>query len=219
MRTKNGCRRRAASLAAGLFPLACRSLESHVVGAVANRGVAGPRVHLLVVAVWILLVTFAKPTSVRYCKNCRQRTVHPSWRPYCSRRCHMRGQLDRRRARQARKSRRYAGRTPMDRGGQAPPLGQGWPALAAAVRDRDGHCCRRCGLSETANGQDLSVDHIVPRRCFTVASEADCAGNLAALCRSCHGWKTADAERRLLHGDVISFAQYRRSLRLTERGA
>ncbi len=56
------------------------------------------------------------------------------------------------------------------------------------------------------------VDHILPRRWFADPSEADDPANLISRCGSCHGKKTARAERKLLRGDIIAFQQHLKEL-------
>jgi 5-methylcytosine-specific restriction endonuclease McrA len=80
--------------------------------------------------------------------------------------------------------------------------GPGWPKIAASIRDRDGHRCRRCGKTAAENRRALPVDHIIPWRTFEGAAEANRPENLVALCDSCHGRK-ARAELKWLRGDVL----------------
>jgi hypothetical protein len=96
---------------------------------------------------------------------------------------------------------------PAWRGGHDPNRGPGWIALAERMRARDGRLCRWCGKTEAANGQRLSVDHIIPWRSFASATEANDPANLASLCRSCHA-KKARAENRWLRGDVLDMWRY-----------
>lgn len=65
----------------------------------------------------------------------------------------------------------------------------------------------RCGGDD--GGAELSVDHVVP----WVMMKADEAlanhpDNLASLCRSCHGVKTAVTEPRLLRGDTLALREF-----------
>ncbi len=92
------------------------------------------------------------------------------------------------------------------------PLPADWEERAGRIRARDGYRCRNCGKTQKENGRKLSVDHILPRRWFTDPSEADNPANLISRCGSCHGKKTARAERKLLHGDVIGFQQHLKEL-------
>lgn len=100
------------------------------------------------------------------------------------------------------------------RGGHDPNRGSRWNKIAEEVRLRDNRACRRCRKTEEENGQKLSVDHIMPWRLFEAADVANQLDNLAALCRSCHAWKTSVAEKKMLLGDNIDFQQYLRSLNL-----
>jgi 5-methylcytosine-specific restriction endonuclease McrA len=103
----------------------------------------------------------------------------------------------------------------MFRGGTDPKRGPNWRRLAAAIRQRDDYTCRRCGKSQAENGQRLAVDHIMPWRLFDDADKtaANDPNNLVSLCKSCHAWKTARAERKFLRGDVIDFREYEKAIR------
>jgi 5-methylcytosine-specific restriction endonuclease McrA len=101
-------------------------------------------------------------------------------------------------------------RHPMARDGTAHSPGSAWAQLAEDVRRRDGYRCRWCGRTQAENGRRLAVDHIVPRRAFPSAADADAPGNLVSLCDSCHARKTATAERLWLRGDALDLARYAR---------
>ncbi len=88
------------------------------------------------------------------------------------------------------------------------PLPADWEERAERIRARDGYRCRNCGKTQQENGRKLTVDHILPRRWFTDPSGADDPDNLMSRCGSCHGKKTARAERKLLQGDVVGFQQH-----------
>ena len=90
-----------------------------------------------------------------------------------------------------------------------------WNRIAARIRDRDNHCCRRCGKTEADNKQKLSVDHVIPWRSFTDKLEANAESNLVSLCRSCHQKKTIGAERRWLRGDALGIQDYRKHVGIT----
>jgi len=74
--------------------------------------------------------------------------------------------------------------------------GPGWQAKRRDVRERDGHSCLRCGMTESAHqekwGQQLHVHHIIPRREFLDSdgelqhNKANALSNLITLCRQCH---------------------------------
>ncbi len=87
-----------------------------------------------------------------------------------------------------------------------------WEARAEQIRARDGYRCQNCLKTQQENGRRLSVDHILPRRWFTDPSEADDPANLLSRCGSCHGKKTARAERKLLQGDIMAFQQHLKEL-------
>jgi 5-methylcytosine-specific restriction endonuclease McrA len=93
-----------------------------------------------------------------------------------------------------------------------------WPALCAAVRDRDGYVCRRCGalaLDEQHSGampkERGQVDHLLPRRLLR-ASETRQLGNLALLCAKCHAFKTHVVEPALYAGHMQAFIEFLKPL-------
>lgn len=101
------------------------------------------------------------------------------------------------------------------RGGHDANRGPAWRKLAAEIRDRDEHICRRCGRTETENKQKLDVDHIVPWRAFPGRPDvANDPRNLVALCKRCHRIKTSTAERDYLKGDCYEMAKYERAISL-----
>jgi 5-methylcytosine-specific restriction endonuclease McrA len=89
--------------------------------------------------------------------------------------------------------------------------------LAASIRERDKHTCRRCGVKWEA-GRRFPVDHIIPWRAFTNKADANDPANLATLCFSCHAKKTHIFETRWLKGDVLDMEQYRRAIDLSGGG-
>lgn len=103
------------------------------------------------------------------------------------------------------------------RGDKDPNRGAEWNRLAESIRQRDAYQCQRCNISQEEHGQKLSVDHIRPWRLFTDKSAANDPLNLISLCRRCHAWKTATAERLMLRGDTIAFEQYRRSIAMSSQ--
>jgi 5-methylcytosine-specific restriction endonuclease McrA/predicted nucleic acid-binding Zn ribbon protein len=104
---------------------------------------------------------------------------------------------------------------PLWRGGHDPNRGPAWRSLAASIRKRDDHTCRRCGRTQAENGQRLDVDHIVPWRLFPGQPEyANAPSNLVSLCKRCHRIKTAKFERAYLVGDCLDMYQYEESISL-----
>lgn len=99
------------------------------------------------------------------------------------------------------------------RGGHDPNRGLKWIAVAATIRDRDGHICKRCGKAEAENGRKLDVDHIRPWRAFDDKQQANEMLNLVSLCAVCHRQK-AKAERAWLRGDVMGMRQYEQAIGL-----
>jgi 5-methylcytosine-specific restriction endonuclease McrA len=72
------------------------------------------------------------------------------------------------------------------------------------VRKRDGYRCRECGKTQAKNGQRLAVDHVAPRRGLTDQTDVR-DEELMSRCATCHGRKTAGAERALARGNVLEF--------------
>lgn len=85
-------------------------------------------------------------------------------------------------------------------------LGPKWNALAQAIRERDGHRCRRCGWE--AKGPDGSVDHVVPRRLCAGSTQANRRRNLCLLDTFCHSIKTHTIEKALFAGDPHPFYEF-----------
>lgn len=70
--------------------------------------------------------------------------------------------------------------------------GPNWYEQRRKARERDGHECRACGISEPELDYELHVHHVTPRRQF-IDSEgnfdhegANRLDNLITLCQSCH---------------------------------
>lgn len=116
---------------------------------------------------------------------------------YCSRRC---------------VARKPAEASAMYRGGSERGRGPRWKQLAAAIRERDGYRCRRCG----APAEHGPVDHLIPWRMWQLrhlegSPEANDKRNLALLCLDCHGVKTSTVERRYVQrGDAVGLGQFLR---------
>lgn len=104
--------------------------------------------------------------------------------------------------------------SPMFRGDKDPNRGAAWNRRAEQARARDGHRCRRCGVTQAENRQKLSVDHVRPWRSFEDKELANHPDNLVSLCRSCHSYKTTTVEHAWLRGDVLAWRQWVRSLSL-----
>ena len=70
--------------------------------------------------------------------------------------------------------------------------GEEWDDVRAAVLDRDGYECQRCGVSQdelsgpTALQSSLHVHHIEKSREFDTYDEANGLENLESLCQPCH---------------------------------
>lgn len=108
--------------------------------------------------------------------------------------------------------------------------GPGWIERAEQVRKRQKHCCKRCGLSQEANGRKLDVNHIVPWFNFTDHRKANAYGNLEALCRACHlqvedrtntqfTFSFMNSKRRKVAGFIASYAKFTREQVLFIRDA
>lgn len=72
--------------------------------------------------------------------------------------------------------------------------GSDWGTIAERARERDGHACAHCGMTQEAHtakwSQALEVHHKVPFYEFTDHRKANRASNLVTLCKVCH--MTAD---------------------------
>lgn len=71
-----------------------------------------------------------------------------------------------------------------------------WDRLADAIRDRDGHVCKKCGKPESENRRRLDVHHIVPRRECLSREIANHQDNLISLCSECHMLVEWDSAQR-----------------------
>lgn len=192
---------------------------------------------------WACAAELKRTAPTRTCPVCR-RSYRPSGRirlKYCSRRCynvvrsadafesfncdHCQKSCQRRKIRSRPREHRFCSRTCRERfyigehhthwrGGSDPNRGAKWLKIAAAIRERDGHICRRCGKTEADNGRRLDVDHIRPWRSFEHESEANDPSNLVSLCGRCHKSKTSGAERAWLRGDRLAMLAYERSVTL-----
>lgn len=132
--------------------------------------------------------------------------VRRTRRTFCSRACsamHMRGE----------------GSAMHRPGKREETRGPGWTKLAERIRERDGFACRRCGKSQDENKRKLSVDHIRPWRSFQDKTEANHPDNLAALCNSCHSFKTSKVEQAWIRGDVIAMRQWIASISMPSLNA
>ena len=93
------------------------------------------------------------------------------------------------------------------RPGSTSSRGSGWRTIRIAIRERDGYLCVRCGQPDDT--KLLAVDHIIPWILVSANEElANHSDNLASLCLSCHGLKTASVEPRLLKGDILSVIEF-----------
>lgn len=99
------------------------------------------------------------------------------------------------------------------RGGERHRRGPGWEVNRRQCRARD-QVCRSCGKTPTDNGQQLSVDHVIPWRIFTDERVANDLRNLVALCRSCHAKKTGRAEQAYMRGDVLDWLTFLRDVQI-----
>ncbi len=62
--------------------------------------------------------------------------------------------------------------------------GAEWNRIRESIRARDQYRCQVCGAAETNRQHD--IHHKIPFRSFTSIEEANRAGNLVTLCRTCH---------------------------------
>lgn len=79
---------------------------------------------------------------------------------------------------------------PAWKGGGGVEYGADWEQIAESVRERDGHKCRACGMTQATHqnkfGKSLHVHHVVPVREFTDPEDAHSLGNLVTACIPCH---------------------------------
>jgi 5-methylcytosine-specific restriction endonuclease McrA len=128
----------------------------------------------------------------------RRKKLPKSGRAYCSQKC-------------ARSAANLGSESTLYRGGSKIGRGPGWKQIAAKIRDRDGHQCRRCGRTRAENGdRTLVVDHVIPYRSFSNPTSANQESNLVTLCEPCHSWKTSTIEIQWLRGDVIGMQEFQK---------
>lgn len=79
------------------------------------------------------------------------------------------------------------------RGGRVIYYGLNWKEQRRLARERDGHTCQRCGITEAVYGQELDVHHIKAFRHFGYIVSgndnyltANDLTNLVSLCMRCH---------------------------------
>lgn len=121
-------------------------------------------------------------TQITYrCESCGQlRTVsrHQTAKRFCGDVCRL-----------AWFSKAFVGdASPQWLGGSIVYYGPSWRNARRLTRERDGYCCRECGVSEADLPERLSVAHVVPFRAFGLDrhEEANDLTNLRSLCRQCH---------------------------------
>lgn len=93
------------------------------------------------------------------------------------------------------KSKNFAGeKNPHWRGGYKEDYyGPNWRTQSRAARQRDQHCCQRCGITQKELKRTLHVHHIIPFRSFGYRRgendkylAANRLDNLISLCARCH---------------------------------
>jgi DEAD/DEAH box helicase domain-containing protein len=62
--------------------------------------------------------------------------------------------------------------------------GKAWDTYKQAIRARDKHRCRHCGIEET--DKPFDVHHVIPFRKFDKPEQANHPDNLVTLCARCH---------------------------------
>jgi hypothetical protein len=76
-------------------------------------------------------------------------------------------------------------------GGSPGHRGKSWPEMRRKALDRDGYCCRVCGMSREEHydqyDMDLEVHHKIPAKGFDNVDDSNFLINLATTCASCHG--------------------------------
>jgi len=71
-------------------------------------------------------------------------------------------------------------------GGDIDYYGANWYEQRRKAREREGYCCKDCGITEEELGKELSVHHIIPFRMFDDYRKANELDNLVAICEPCH---------------------------------
>lgn len=150
------------------------------------------------------LITFPSERTYprKYCDDCSKQRVWIKRTQYTYVSCRYCGKPIQINAKQAQKTgshycstecmaRDYAGRfsgenSPTWKGGKSAHYGGNFFHARKDTRRRDGYTCQLCGISEEQYGQELSVHHIRPYRCFEDKQAANNLDNLISLCEPCH---------------------------------
>lgn len=143
-----------------------------------NAGMKAKPRHCVCCGAWM--------TPVKYVKG-RKGFVSNATGKVCSRECRIEW-IKRNPARRAKISAAFQGdKHPNWQGGKLfLNHRKSWDRLADAIRDRDGHVCKKCGKPESENHRRLNVHHIVPRRECLSPEIANHPDNLISLCCECH---------------------------------
>lgn len=64
--------------------------------------------------------------------------------------------------------------------------GSNWLLQRKRARERDRYTCKKCGVTESEYGQELSVHHIIPFVYFETYLEANALHNLISVCEPYH---------------------------------
>lgn len=70
--------------------------------------------------------------------------------------------------------------------------------LRKTIRDRDGDCCKLCGMTKEQHGKNLDVHHV------NYNKEDFSESNLICLCRYCHGKMHGSSEKRKEWSEKLS---------------
>lgn len=122
----------------------------------------------------------AKPPIERPCDYCGEVLVRQSWqfreRAFCNHSCFAHWKSDNWTAQD----------NPAWRSGYERYYGPNWIRQSRRARERDGHTCQRCGVTEAQLGKALDVHHIIRFGDFTDYQQANLLSNLLCLCHTCH---------------------------------
>lgn len=142
----------------------------------------------------------------RQCATCGNAFWVPPWIAkrrdtqrgrWCSMACYTRSAFQRAHQQRAGKLVPAGERHPLWRGGNGLYYGPNWREQARVARERDGHTCQDCGL--TQRRPLLDVHHLVRRRSFGDDFElGNRLENLVTVCKTCHSQREAAITRQLL---------------------
>lgn len=126
-----------------------------------------------------------KPVTIERCMTCGKGVKLSPWQTkrngkfghFCGSKCYGKWRTENL---TAENSPNWRGGLTMDYGGS------GWKAARRKARERDGHKCQGCGITDQIHGYQLDVHHRKPFDMFDDPKQASAQSNLVTLCRQCH---------------------------------